>query len=280
MPMLPYELEYEQYSAVYNALSFVMASMGASTIYFFFHSQLVKPRFKTALCVSALVTLIAFYHYFRIFNSWVEAYEFAPVKADSSQYILHATGLPFNDAYRYMDWLLTVPLLLIELVLVMDLDPATTFNKSCSLGTAAALMIVAGYPGEISMDHSRRWTFWVCGMIPFAYIIWTLFIGLADAVSKQPENVRNAVSNMRYVTIISWLTYPFVYIIPMFGVTGNNALVGIQIGYSISDFISKCGLGLMVTNIALTKSGMGGHGGNQGGFYPAFTEGKDDRDIQ
>ena len=48
--------DYGSWSAVYNALSFVMASMGASTIYFFFHSQLVKPRFKTALCVSALVT--------------------------------------------------------------------------------------------------------------------------------------------------------------------------------------------------------------------------------
>jgi bacteriorhodopsin len=269
--MLPYELEYEQYSAVYNALSFVMASMGASTIYFFFHSQLVKPRFKTALCVSALVTLIAFYHYFRIFNSWVEAYEFKAADASSTQYILHATGTPFNDAYRYMDWLLTVPLLLIELVLVMDLDPATTYNRCCSLGVAAALMIVAGYPGEISMDHSKRWTFWTLGMIPFVYICWTLFVGLADAVQKQPENVRNAVSNMRYVTIISWLTYPFVYIIPMFGVTGNNALVGIQIGYSISDFISKCGLGLMVTNIALTNSRMNGHG-SQGGLV--------DRDIQ
>jgi len=67
--MLPYTLDYAQYSAVYNALSFVMASMGASTVYFFFHAHLVKPEFRTAICISALVTLIAFYHYFRIFRA-------------------------------------------------------------------------------------------------------------------------------------------------------------------------------------------------------------------
>merc|ERR1712023_190112 len=110
----------------YNATSFVMASMGASTVYFFFHSQMVHDHYKTAICISALVTLIAFYHYFRIFDSWNAAYAFKPVTADSTDYFPVATGIPFNDAYRYMDWLLTVPLLLLELVLVMKLDADTT----------------------------------------------------------------------------------------------------------------------------------------------------------
>ena len=104
---------------MYNALSFVMASMGASTIYFFFHAHLVAHKYRTALCISGLVTLIAFYHYFRIFNSWCDAYQFTPVTNSSTEYLPVATGTPFNDAYRYMDWLLTVPLLLIELILVM-----------------------------------------------------------------------------------------------------------------------------------------------------------------
>ena len=94
----------------------------ASTVYFFFHAHLVSRRYRTALCISGLVTLIAFYHYVRIFNSFVEAYEFVPVTEASTEYAVTASGQPFNDAYRYMDWLLTVPLLLIELLLVMDLD--------------------------------------------------------------------------------------------------------------------------------------------------------------
>jgi len=260
MTMLPYELSYADYSTVYNSLSFVMASMMASTIYFFFHAHLVQYKYRTALCVSGLVTLIAFYHYLRIFNSWTEAYEFMPVTEESTEYICKASGKPFNDAYRYMDWLLTVPLLLIELILVMDLDKATEAALSIKLGSAAALMILLGYPGEITLDHGTRWMFWFLAMLPFCYIVYTLFVGLADAVDKQDPAARGLVSSARWVTIISWTTYPVVYILPMIGFdTANSALVGIQVGYSISDFVAKCVVGLMVTRIAIAKSkGAGG----------------------
>merc|ERR1712153_133879 len=94
-----------------------------------------------------------------------------------------ATGKPFNDAYRYMDWFLTVPLLLVELVLVMNLKEKATM-VSVKLGAAAALMIVLGYPGEISDSNGTRWLFWALAMIPFCYIVYTLFVGLADSVKR------------------------------------------------------------------------------------------------
>jgi len=232
-----------------------MAAMGASTVYFFFHAQLVVRQFKTALCISGLVTLIAFYHYYRIFNSWDNAYEIhVEGTGDDSKYVAKSTGTPFNDAYRYMDWLLTVPLLLIELIMVMELEDDRASSVSTKLGLAAAVMIILGYPGEISDDHGRRWVFWVLAMIPFVYIVYTLFVGLKRSVAEQPAVARSLVSNARWVTVISWLTYPIVFIIPMLGAQGASALVGVQIGYSISDFISKCGLGLMVTKIAMKKS--------------------------
>merc|ERR1712187_31029 len=99
-------------------------------------------------------TFIAAYHYIRIFNSWVEAYEYAPHSKDPS-----LTGVPFNDAYRYMDWLLTVPLLLIEILLVMKLDDNKYSSKAWTLGVGSALMIVSGYYGElvVSGDLTPRW---------------------------------------------------------------------------------------------------------------------------
>merc|ERR1719450_941489 len=108
------------------------------------------------------------------------------------------------------------------------------------------------------MTHSTRWIFWFLAMIPFVFIVYTLFIGLKDGVDRQPDGARALVSAARWVTVISWCTYPIVYILPMIGAdTGESALVGIQIGYSISDFISKCGLGVMVTKIAMAKHGSG-----------------------
>ena len=83
---------------------------------------------------------IATYHYFRIFNSWNDAFD---VKFDAKEndYAVQLTGAPFNDAYRYVDWLLTVPLLLIELILVMGLPAEETASKAWSLGVASAMMV-------------------------------------------------------------------------------------------------------------------------------------------
>eukprot|EP00959_Pyramimonas_sp_CCMP1952_P470059 9496032-Pyramimonas_sp.AAC.2 len=138
--MVMYPMSDMQYQAVYNTLSFALASMMATTMYLWFRSTAVRDQFKSAVIISGLVTFIAAYHYIRIFNSWVEAYTYQVGKADPE-----LTGTPFNDAYRYMDWLLTVPLLLIEILLVMNLDEKTYSVKSKTLGVGAALMIVTGY---------------------------------------------------------------------------------------------------------------------------------------
>merc|ERR1711998_338829 len=119
--MVMYEMTDLQYQAVYNVLSFSLASMMATTMYLWFRSFAVQDRFRSAVLISGLVTFIAAYHYVRIFNSWVEAYEYKPGNlVDGAMELGNPvlTGVPFNDAYRYMDWLLTVPLLLIEILLV------------------------------------------------------------------------------------------------------------------------------------------------------------------
>merc|ERR1711975_52107 len=99
--------------------------MAASTVFFFLRLSSFAERYKAALCFTGLVTFIAMYHYFRIFNSFVEAY--TPCEVDADGVVNYnkcdsTTGFAFNDAYRYVDWLLTVPLLLIEIVLVMKLS--------------------------------------------------------------------------------------------------------------------------------------------------------------
>merc|ERR1712028_132171 len=106
--------------------------MGATTMYLWFRSFAVSDKYKSAVLISGLVTFIAAYHYIRIFNSWVTAYEYTAGKVVDGALEMQApvlSGIPFNDAYRYMDWLLTVPLLLIEILLVMNLDEAVFNDK-------------------------------------------------------------------------------------------------------------------------------------------------------
>merc|ERR1711943_43674 len=227
----------------------------------------IVEKHKSAVLISGLVTFIAAYHYIRIFNSWVDSYHY-PAVTDKDMYGGHGdraeplrpvvTGVPFNDAYRYMDWLLTVPLLLIEIILVMDLSEAETVDKAWKLGVSSALMIILGYPGELILEADKlgtRWIYWALAMTPFVYIVYTLIIGLSQATNAEPDaSIRKNIRNAQYMTVISWLTYPIVYIIPMMGAKGANAVVGIQLGYCLSDIISKCGVGFLIYNISNAKS--------------------------
>merc|ERR1712025_414970 len=91
-------------------------------------------------------------------------------------------------------------------------------------------------------------------MVPFAYVVYTLLIGLNDATEKQPEAARGLIVKARNLTAISWLTYPGVYIIKMVGISGASATCMEQIGYSISDFVAKAVFGVLIWAIAAAKS--------------------------
>ncbi|MBC7726360.1 MAG: bacteriorhodopsin [Microbacteriaceae bacterium] len=236
-----------QYSLVYNAFSFTIAVMGAATVFFFLGRSQVAPPYRTALTVTGLVTLIALYHYIRIFSSWEGAY----LVVDGS---LKQTGYKFNDAYRYVDWLLTVPLLLIELILVMRLSAAETRAKATKLGLLAALMILLGYPGEISSDPTTRWTWWALAMVPFVIIVYDLFVGLRTAIASQPKEARALVSAARSLTVVSWLFYPLVFVFPMIGFTGGAATTAVQVGYTVADVIAKAVFGMLIYMIAVRKT--------------------------
>lgn len=236
-----------EYNLIYNAFSLTIAVMGASTIFFFFgRSQVAKP-YRTAVTVTALVTLVACYHYFRIFDSWVSAYTVI-------NGTLKPTGIVFNDAYRYVDWLLTVPLLLLELILVMKLPQNESISKSLRLGILAAIMVALGYPGEIASDNTTRWIFWALAMIPFTFIVVELFVGLKASIATQPENVRGMVSTARWITVLSWCFYPVVFIFPMIGFSGGTAITLVQVGYTVADIVAKAAFGIYIYNIAARKS--------------------------
>merc|ERR1719420_956413 len=226
--------------------------MMATTLFLWMRVPAVQAQYQTALMISGLVTFIAAYHYIRIFNSWVEAYHYSTDSPDPT-----LTGVPFNDAYRYMDWLLTVPMLLMEIVLVMKLPAAEASSKCLTLGTAAAVMIIVGYPGELIVEGDLivRWLCWALAMVPFAYIVYELMVGLSDATnSEADENVRGLVKAAQVWTVVSWLTFPVVYIFPMLGLSGAQAVVGVQVGYCVSDIISKCGVGLIIYRVTYAKS--------------------------
>lgn len=236
-----------QYSLVANLMSLTVATMGASALFFFLSRGQVAPKLRPALTVSGLVVSIAAYHYWRILESWQGSYELV-----DGMYA--ATGKLFNDAYRYADWTLTVPLLVIELVLVMALAKEESRSLMTKLSLAALAMIALGYPGEISADPTIRWVFWGLSMVFWVYIMFVLFTRFGQAVARQPAEVQPLIKNARLLILITWAFYPIAYLGPEFGFTGPTAEVFVQVGYTIADIVAKAGLGLFIYWIARRKS--------------------------
>ncbi len=244
-----------QFQAVYNVLSLALASMVATTVFLLIVSQRVLPRYRIAVIVSATVTLIAAYHYWRIFNSFSDAYVAveagAPGVADSFALI---QGVGFNEGYRYVDWLLTVPLLLFETIAVLALPASTRSSLLWKLIPASALMIILGYPGEVTAEIAPKAIWGALSTIPFLYILYVLFVELSKAAKTQPNQVGKDLAGLRWLLLATWGVYPISYMFPMFGLDGADAFVYRQIGYSIADVLAKCLFGLLIFKIARVKS--------------------------
>ncbi|MCU0312043.1 MAG: bacteriorhodopsin-like [Acidimicrobiales bacterium] len=245
---MPLELSQGQYDLVYNAFSFTIAAMGASLLLFLLMRNQVHVTYRIAVTISTLVVAIALYHYLRIFNSWADAFTFTDGRFVQD-------GPPFNEGYRYVDWLLTVPLLLAELVLVLKLAKDTTRSLIIRLTVAAVLMIGLGYPGEIAAaDSATRTVFGILSTIPFLYILYVLFVELGRSLDRQSPRVRKLVDALRYIVLITWGVYPLAYIAPSVISDEATAEVVRQVGYSVADVLAKPLFGILILSIALTKS--------------------------
>jgi bacteriorhodopsin len=236
-----------QFNLVYQGFSFSIASMGAAAVFFLLARSQVAEKYRPALLVSSLVVIIAAYHYFRIFNSLEHAYVLNGA-------VYEPSGADFQDAYRYVDWLLTVPLLLVEAVSVLNLPREQAKSLTARLVIAAALMIGLGYPGEITADFGTRFGWGFASTIPFVYILWVLWGELGEVLKKQTEEVRILVRNLRLLLLGTWGVYPIAYMLPFFGLTGPEAFVGVQLGYTLADVLAKPGFGLLIFAIAVAKT--------------------------
>jgi len=246
------QLSNGQWSSLYNIFSFGLISMLATTVFTLISQARVLPKYRTALVMSSMVTFIAGYHYFRIFNSFTESSTKNAVSIGTSQ------G-SFNEAYRYIDWILTVPLLLVEVIAVLALAKEASKSLIARLVPASAAMIILGYPGEISNSSGTKVLFGVLSTIPFLYILYVLFVELTKSLDRQPEGVAATVSRLRLLLVGTWGVYPISYLLPILikhpsASQAAELFVGRQVGYTIADVLAKCVFGLTIFKIARLKS--------------------------
>ncbi len=159
-----------------------------------------------------------------------------------------------------MDWFLTVPLLLVEVVAVLALARAVQSSMLKRLVPAAALMIALGYPGDARLDNvfglQLDPSVWgLLSTIPFLYILYVLLFELSKSLERQSDAVKKKVTALRILLFASWGVYPISFIANMSAAapTADGFMLR-EVGYTIADITAKRVFGLIIYSIARIKS--------------------------
>ena len=207
-------------------------AMLAATVFFFVERSTVSDEWKLSMTVSGLITLIAAVHYYYMRDVWVSSY-MSPTE------------------FRYIDWILTVPLQMVEFYLILLAAGAVvSTNSFWRLLIGTLIMVIGGYLGEAG--YLSVVLGFIIGMIGWAIIIWEIFGGEASKAAATKDSVKTAFNAMRIIVLVGWAIYPLGYVFGyMAGSVDPSTLNGI---YNIADFINKILFGLIIWNAAVKDS--------------------------
>ncbi len=219
-------------------ISFWLISMAlvASTVFFFLERDRVAGKWKTSLTVSGLVTLVAAVHYFYMRDVWVLTGETPTV-------------------YRYIDWLITVPLLMIEFYLILQAITKVPVGVFWRLLIGTLVMLAGGYAGEAG--YMGVWPGFIIGMVGWAYILYEIFLGEAGKINaaSSPPSVQSAFNLMRLIVTFGWAIYPLGYFLGY--LTGSNPADSssmLNIVYNLADVLNKIAFGVIIWTVAVSES--------------------------
>lgn len=223
----------------YVGFTFFIGSMAmaAATVFFFFQYGQVQGKWKDSMLVSGLITFIAAVHYYYMRDFWAES-QTSPTE------------------FRYIDWILTVPLMCVEFYLILKAFGAK-IGLLWRMIFYSVLMLVAGYLGEtVFRDASPLWGF--ISTIGYVGILYEVWMGSAKKLSQSSNDpvLQKAFSTLAWFILVGWAIYPIGYMTIetgwLAGVIPGNAM---DIIYNIGDAVNKIGFGLVIYTLAVSKSG-------------------------
>jgi len=210
----------------------ISAAMVAATFFFYVERDRAVGKWKTSLSVAAMVTGIAAIHYFYMRGVWVTTGE-TPV------------------VFRYVDWLLTVPLQIIEFYLILAAIAVVSASLFWRLLIASVVMLIAGYLGEIG--SMNVWFAFIIGMVAWIYIIYEIFAGEASKISASEGTPasQKAFNALRIIVTVGWAIYPIGYVL---GYVGAGSADSLNLIYNLADFVNKIAFGVVIWAAATSES--------------------------
>ncbi len=210
----------------YVGMSFFLATamMLASTVFFFIERGDVKGKWKTSMTVAGLVTGIAFWHYLYMREA-------------------HVAG-DVTTVFRYIDWLITVPLQIVEFYLILAAVTVVPIALFWRLLGASLVMLVFGFFGETGLFDTN--ISFVIGLAAWIYIFYEVFAGEASKLNDSSNNAGSqfAYKTLRIILTAGWAIYPIGYYL---GYMGGGADTGtVNIVYNLADLVNKTAFGVAI----------------------------------
>lgn len=223
----------------YVGFTFFIGSMAmmAASVFFFFEMWNVEGKWRTSLLVSGLITFIAAVHYFYMRDFWA-TYQTSPTE------------------FRYIDWILTVPLMCVEFYLILKAFGAK-IGLLWKMIFYSAWMLIAGYLGEtVFRGQSVLWGF--ISTIGYAGILYEVWLGSAKKLAQNSDdrNLQRAFKALGWFVFAGWAIYPLGYMT----IEGSGWLSGVlsassmDLIYNIGDAVNKIGFGLVIYSLAVARS--------------------------
>ena len=208
----------------------ISAAMVAATYFFTVERDRAEGKWKTSLTVAALVTGIAAIHYFYMRGVWIDTQQ-SPI------------------VFRYVDWLLTVPLQIVEFYLILAAIAVVRAALFWKLMIASLVMLIFGFLGEANLMN--YWVGFFIGMAGWLYILYEIFFGEASQINaaQGTEASKKAFNALKWIVTVGWAIYPIGYIAePLMGVGALNII------YNLADFVNKIAFGVVIWVAATSSS--------------------------
>lgn len=248
-----FEYTFLQHTLVGHVFTLGYAAMAGALLYFVLTSRDSLPRYRLASALSAVVMVSAFFQLLVISNVWESSFTWngkAFVTGDSL----------FSNGYRYMNWSIDVPVLLLQLLIVLGVTGAA-FRRGWIIFTIAGLgMIFTGYYGQF-FEVEQTDPFWVWGVISSLFFVVILVLVrrvVYRNLDRLPTQVHSLVRGVWWLFLVSWMLYPIAYVMPAI-LDSADGVVLRQVLYTVADIVSKIVYGIMLAVIARRISKIEGH---------------------
>lgn len=240
------------YQMVSHVLTLGFAVMLAALFYFVLTMKTVAPQYRISSVLSVVVMVSAFLILYYQQASWVNAFQYDPV---SGLYERAPGADNFSNGYRYLNWLIDVPMLLIQILFVVSIA-ATRRNKLFFwFFFSGAMMIITGYIGQF-YETTNTAALLVWGAISTVFFVHVLYLirkVIVDGGNGLPPAAVKVLGYIWWLFLVSWMLYPGGYLMPVL-MNSEAGVVGRQITYTVADISSKVIYGVLLTIVAQIRS--------------------------